>query len=227
VTGTEVRDARTQRGWRQVELATRLGVSQGYVSLLEGSRRPVPRRLAPRLAKMLNLSASTLPLPVESDATPLDSEAAARALGALGYAGFRYLGRRRPLNPAEVAVRVLRSRDVEARVVEALPWLLVRYPDLDWRWLVREAKADDLQNRLGFLVTVARQLAERKGESDTAQKLAVRERELEGSRLQREDAFRDAMTDAERRWLREHRPAAAAHWNVLTNLTADALADAR
>jgi transcriptional regulator with XRE-family HTH domain len=227
VTGTEVRDARTQRGWRQVELATRLGVSQGYVSLLECSRRPVPRRLAPRLAKVLNLSASMLPLPVESDATPLDSEAAARALGSLGYVGFRYLGRRRRLNPAEVAVRVLRSRDVEARVVEALPWLLVRYPDLDWRWLVREAKADDLQNRLGFLVTVARQLAERKGESDTAQKLLVRERELESSRLQREDSFRDAMTDAERRWLREHRPAAAAHWNVLTSLTADALADAR
>jgi hypothetical protein len=183
----------------------------------------VPRHLAPKLAKVLQLSASSLP--VESEAAPLDSEAAARALGSLGYAGFRYLGRHRLMNPAEVVVRVLRSREVEARVVEALPWLFVRYPDLDWRWLVREAKADDLQNRLGLLVTVARQLAERKGDWETARKLATRERELENSRLQREDSFRDAMTGAERRWLREHRPAAAAHWNVLTSLTADALAD--
>lgn len=224
MTGTEVREARTERGWRQAELAQRLGVSQGYVSLLEGSRRPVPRHLAPKLAKVLHMPASSLP--VESPATPLGSEAAARALGSLGYAGFRYLRGVRLLNPAEVAVRVLRSRDVEARVVEALPWLFVRYPDLDWDWLVREAKVDDLQNRLGFLVTVARQLAERKGDSETSRTLTMRERELENSRLQREDSFRDAMTGAERRWLREHRPATAAHWNVLTNLTVDALADA-
>jgi transcriptional regulator with XRE-family HTH domain len=223
MTGAEVREARTQRGWRQAELAHRLSVSQGYVSLLEGSRRPVPRHMAPKLAKVLQLSASSLP--VESEAAPLDSDAAARALGSLGYGGFRYLGRHRLLNPAEVAVRVLRSREVEARVVEALPWLFVRYPDLDWRWLVREAKADDLQNRLGFLVTVARQLAERKGDLETARKLATRERELENSRLQREDSFREVMTDAERRWLRERRPADAARWNVLTNLTAEALPD--
>jgi hypothetical protein len=44
--------------------------------------------------------------------------------------------------------------------------------------------------------------------------------------LQREDAFRSSMTEAERRWLREHRPPEAAHWNLLTNLTASALADA-
>jgi hypothetical protein len=110
--------------------------------------------------------------------------------------------------------------------VEALPWVLVRYPNLDWWWLLREAKADDLQNRLGFLVTLARQLAERKGDSETTQELGARERDLETSRLQRDDAFRSSMTDAERRWLREHRPAEAAHWNLLTNLTVSALADA-
>ena len=224
MTGTDVREARKKRRWRQAELADRLGVSQGYVSLLERSRRAVPRRLAPRLARVLNLPASSLP--VEPDATPLDANTAAQALGALGYTGFQYHGRRRRLNPAELVLRTLRSRDVDARVVEALPWVLVRYPNLDWRWLLHEAKADDLQNRLGFLVTLARQLAERKGDSDTMQELEARERELENSRLQRDDAFRSSMTEVERRWLREHRPAEAAHWNVLTNLTAIALADA-
>jgi len=37
-------------------------------------------------------------------------------------------------------------------------WVLLKYPDLDWVWLLREAKVDDLQNPLGFLVSVARQL---------------------------------------------------------------------
>jgi hypothetical protein len=41
----------------------------------------------------------------------------------------------------------------------------------------------------------------------------------EGSRLQREAAFRESMTDAERRWLREHRPSQAAHWNMLSTIT--------
>ena len=130
------------------------------------------------------------------------------------------------MNPAELLLRVLRAREVDSRVVEALPWTLLRYPNLDWPWLLREAKASDLQNRLGFLLGVARELAELRGELDAARALAAQERLLEGSRLQREDTFRDSMTEAERRWLRAHRPAQAAHWNVLSTMTASELARA-
>lgn len=224
MTGSEVRNARKHRRWTQAVLAERLGVSQGYVSLLERGQRAVPGRLTSRLARVLQLPADALP--VQSGSKPLDSERAARALGSLGFVGFRYLGGRQLLNPAELVVRVLRSRDVEARVVEALPWVLEQYPNLDWTWLMREAKVDELQNRLGYLVTLARQRAESKGDSTTAEKLARRERELAHARLQREDTFRSSMTEAERRWLRQHRPAEAAYWNVLTNLTAGALTDA-
>jgi hypothetical protein len=114
---------------------------------------------------------------------------------------------------------------IDARVVEALPWVLLKYPDLDWAWLVREAKVDDLQNRLGFLVSVARQLAEVRGEAETAKKLAKQEQTLEGSRLQREGAFRESLTDAERRWLRENRPAYATYWNMLSTVNASELAN--
>ena len=76
--------------------------------------------------------------------------------------------------------------------------------DLDWAWLVREAKVDDPQNRLGFLVTVARQLAELRGETGTAKRLAEQGANIERSRLQREGAFGESRTDAERRWLRKH-----------------------
>jgi transcriptional regulator with XRE-family HTH domain len=223
--GQDVSTARKRRGMRQVELAKLLNVSQGYVSLLERNRRPVPRALASRLASVLDLSPSKLP--VGQSATPLDAEQAARALARLGYSGFAYLRPNRALNPAEFVLRTLRSPSVDARVVEALPWVLWKFPDLDWAWLVSQVKVADLQNRLGLLVTLARQLAERHDDAEAAAKLSVRERELEGSRLQREDGFKQSLTDAERRWLRVHRPAEAAHWNMLTNLTASALADAQ
>jgi transcriptional regulator with XRE-family HTH domain len=224
VTSTELREARRERGWTQEALAVRLGVSQAYVCLLERGRRRVPRRLAERLVTLLELPLSALP--VGAQPVPLRADEAPGALGALGYPGFAYVRGGRQLNPAELLLRVLRARDVDARVVEALPWMLLRYPNLDWPWLLRETKASDLQNRLGFLLGVARELAELRGEPNAARELAAQERALEGSRLQREDTFRDSMTEAERRWLRDHRPAQAAHWNVLSAMTAIELARA-
>src|ERR1700675_1132159 len=64
-------------------------------------------------------------------------------------------------NPAEVLLGALAQDDLEPRLVEALPWLVLRYSTLDWSWVVREAKVRDLQNRLGFVVGLARQLAVR------------------------------------------------------------------
>src|SRR5207244_6034773 len=95
----------------------------------------------------------------ESPASP--RRAAARIsedLATLGYPGFAYLkshGRRR--NPYEVVLAALAQRNLEARLVEALPWLLARYADTDTRWLEDHAKIQGLQNRLGFVVTMARQ----------------------------------------------------------------------
>ncbi len=224
MTGRELRGARKERGWTQGDLAARLGVSQGYVCLLERDHRSVPGRLAHRLASLLNLSPSRRPL--SAPTAPLEADAATRALGTLGYPGFAHYRQRHTLNPAELLLRVLRTAELDARVVEALVWVVVTYPDLDWEWLTREAKVNDLQNRLGFLVTLARQLAERTGSADAAGRLARPEQALEYSRLQREDAFRPSMTDAERHWLRMNRTPEAAQWNVLTSLSAADLAHA-
>ena len=224
MSGADLRDARRERAWTQAELADRLGVTQAYVCLLERDRRAVPRQLAQKLAGLLKLSPHTLPM--SAGRASLKPEEATAALGAVGYPGFAYLRtRRRPLNPADLLLRALRAGDVDARVVEALPWVLLKYADLDWAWLLREAKVDDLQNRLGFLVSVARQLAELRGETRTAKTLAEQEQTLEGSRLQREGAFRESLTDAERRWLREHRPPHATHWNMLSTVNASELAN--
>ena len=218
MTGEDLRHGRRLRKWTQSELATKLGVSQAYVSLLEANRRPLPEQLARKVVSLLGLPATALP--VRSDSEPLDPQTVARALGALGYSGFAHLPRTRRVNPAELLVRALGSKNVEARLVEALPWLLVNYPNVDWQWLVRTAKQNDLQNRLGFLVSVAREVAGKQGNVDAAEALRYWEAVLENSRLQKEDAFsHDALTPVERAWLRSNRSPAAAQWNLLTNVS--------
>ncbi len=221
MTAVDMRQGRKAKGWTQADLSRKLGVSQGYVSLLESKRRSVPRRLAPKLVLVLGLPPTRLPV---TSSTPLSPGRVAGALGTLGYPGFAHLRYRHRLNPAEVVVRALRANNVEARVVEALPWVLMRYHDLDWQWLLREAKQHDLQNRLGFVVTVALELAERRNNVTAATTLRTWALMLQNSRLAKEDAFAgDALTGAERRWLDTNLSKEGAYWNLLTSVSADTL----
>ncbi len=222
VRGTWLRAARRRRGWTQQEAASRLGVSQGYLSLLEHEQRRVPRRLVPTLQKHFDVPADELP--VEEGPT-LNAQRLAERLAALGYPGFSYLRSQKKLNPAQVVFAALRQPNLETRLTEALPWVLLRYSTrLHWNWLLGRVKVHDLQNRLGFVVTLARALAERQKDHARAFQLADVERRLERSRLAREDTLcHDSMTEAERRWLREQRPPEARHWNLLTDLVSDHL----
>lgn len=205
----------------QEDLAAKLGVSQGYVSLLERNHRAVPRRLAVKLASVLDMTPTVLPV---RDVKTLNSNQAAKALGALGYEPFGYLAHGRRLNPAEVLVAVLRTDDVDVRVVEALPWLLVRYWDLNWEWVVRSVKQDDGQNRLGFMLCLAKGLAESLSDFKAAASLGEWEQRLQKSRLQEDDTFsRHTLTKVEVNWLRVHRSPEAARWNLLSTLNVESL----
>jgi len=218
MTGLQLKASREQRQWNQQRLAERLDVSQAYVSLLERGRRPLPPDLVDRLAALLDLPATALPL---REVRPLDGDRATKAMGTLGYDGFSYLREQQPANPAEVLVRTLGAGHLDARVVEALPWLVRTYADMDWDWVVSQAKQADLQNRLGFVVSVARGLAEAAREMQTTTVLRALEARLEHSRLQKQDAFdRSSMTKAEERWLQQHSSPEAKHWNMLSTLTA-------
>jgi transcriptional regulator with XRE-family HTH domain len=225
--GKDLKAARLEKGWTQQQAAARLNVSQTYLSLLEAGVRSAPPALARKLVAVLKLS--PLALPLDEDAGPREpsDRELAEALAALGYPGFSYLRHGPKRNPAATLLAGLAKRDLDRRVVEGLPWLVFAFYDLDWRWLIPRAKARDLQNRLGFVTSVARQLSEKASRHRAARLLSDQEAVLYESRLARQDTVcHDSMTQTERRWLREHRPPEASKWNVLTDLSAEHLSHA-
>ncbi len=219
----DLKSARLDRGWSQQEAALRLGVSQPYLAMLERGKRRLTPRLVRKVRKVFDMPPTVLP-PSGFLEAPLAKDPAqtlAKQFAALGYQGLAYLQSRGwPRNPAEVLLRALAQENLEARLVEALPWVLARYWDMDKDWLVREAKVRDLQNRLGFVTTLARSVAERSGLRNTERvhSLEELERTLARSQLAREDTLcRASMTEAERRWVRENRPEEARRWRLLTD----------
>jgi len=94
----------------------------------------------------------------------------------------------------------------------------------DWDWAVQNAKLLDRQNRLGFVVTLASQLASKSTDPSPSRKLKEYAAVLDRSRLVKEDTLcHDSLTEAERKWLRVNRPPEAEHWNLLTDLKAENL----
>jgi hypothetical protein len=204
----------------QQQAARRWKVSQAYLSLMEGGRRRVTDRLARQLARTEPALATALPLELSRRA----GDDLPRLLGSLGYPGFEYLASPRTVaNPAAVVLAALTARQVPARVTEALPWVLARFLDLDWDWLVARAKLANVQNRLGYLASLATQLAEARNDTTPSKALRAAQAQLEEARLAKEDTLGRNVTDAERQYFRQHRPDEAAHWNLLTTLRVEDL----
>jgi hypothetical protein len=185
----------------QVNAASLLGVSQPYLSLLEKGARPLTAVLRNRMKAAGGK--------VEGGTS---DDRFRSQLSALGYSGFAHVAKSRPKpSVADLLMAVLARPDADARVIEALPWLVGTYhSQLDFDWMVRQAKLQNLQNRLGFLLQVA-------GVDSPEARLAVRE--LERARLLREDTLCwDSMPAATREWMRANRTPLAEHWNVLTRV---------
>jgi transcriptional regulator with XRE-family HTH domain len=218
VSGLQVRQVRERLGLTQQQAARRWKLSQAYLSLMEGGQRRVPDRLARRLVRTDPALVTALPLDVPNAAV----KDLPTLLGALGYPGFEYLTEPRAVaNPAAVVLAALTAPSVPARVTEALPWVLVKFPDLAWDWLVAEAKLANAQNRLGYLVSLARQVAAATSNNATAlNTLDLAQGRLEDARLAKEDTLGRDVSEVERQYLRQRRPESAAHWNLLTTLSA-------
>lgn len=222
--GQELREARLQKDWTQQQAAERLGVTQAYLSMLEHGRRVLPHSLARRAVEVLHAPPTTLPLSDARLSTLHGSEKLRSELAGLGYPGFAHLRVRARRNPAEILLTALNESDLDTRVAEGLPWVALRYADMDWDWLVQNAKLFDRQNRLGFVTTLAFQLASKSREPHRSRRLKEYVGVLDRSRLVREDTFcHDSLTETERKWLRLNRPPEAKHWNLLTDMKAENL----
>ena len=84
-------------------------------------------------------------------------------------------------------------------------------------------KLANLQNRLGYVVALASEL---EGAGNGARLLPHLEPvrvQLEEARLVKEDTLGRNVTEVERQYVRQHRPDAAAHWNLLTTLRVEDL----
>jgi transcriptional regulator with XRE-family HTH domain len=217
-----MKSVRKQFGLTQAEMAEKLGVSQPYLSLLEKGRRTLPPKLAHKAVRVLGVSPTVLP-PREVGQRQVSADRLAREVAALGYPGFSHLRKGWRRNPAEVLLAALSQKNLEARLTEALPWLLLNYSDLDREWLVREARLRNLTNRLGFVVSLACQVAEKRGNGNR-QSLQELLDELRTSKLALEEPFgQDATGESEQQWLRANRPEEAKYWNLLTDWTPEML----
>lgn len=190
---------RKRNGLTQVEAAALLAVSQPYLSLLEKGVRPVTPALRSRM------KAAAFHPGVTTDRAPAQ-------LSALGYPGFAHVPPARPKpNPGALLLSILAQPDADARVVDALPWLVRRYAgQLALPALVRQGKLRNLQNRLGFVLQLA---------GVQTPEFSVAFRELESARLLQEATLCwDSMPASTRDWMRASRSPLAEHWNILTSL---------
>jgi len=190
--------------------------------MMEKGDRRVPDHFAREVTRLLRLSAAALPLPSEELLDkPVDESWVTRNLARLGYPGFAYLdkpGKKR--NPVELLLRALALHHLDPRLAEALAWLLLHFEEMDVYTLVSAAKLRGLQNRLGFTVSLARQVANHNpAYKHRSLQLLDLEKMMEPSRLAREDTYcEEEMSERMMAWVRVNRSAAARHWNLLTDL---------
>ncbi len=221
MTGHQLKKYRKKSGLTQVAAARALGVSQTYLSLLENGDRPLNLGLEKKAVRAFGLDASELPsLASEYKVGNVSDDQLTADLSALGYPGFSHYKPSRRKNPADVLLSALNADQRDARLVEALPWVVLRFANMDWNALVLTAKLHDLQNRLGFVTNVASQMAKRLGDPKRSDQLKKLESNLEPSKLERENTLcNDRMTNAEKTWLRTNRPEPAVQWHLLTDLS--------
>ena len=219
MTGPTLKEARREQALTQKEASARLGVSQPYLALLESGKRPVTAKFARKAVRVLNVSAALVPCNRNQRSRRVTTDSLAKQLSALGYPGFRYLRAGWTRNPAEVLVEALQQDELDSRVAEALPWVLLNYADVDRDWLLREVRSRNLTNRLGFVVSLAVRVEEQRGNknSDVYQKLAALETMLEDSRLEAEFSFGQRLkSERQKDWVRQNRPKEAERWHLLT-----------
>jgi transcriptional regulator with XRE-family HTH domain len=227
MTAHEFKLARLAKDWNQAEAAAKLGVSQAHLNCLEHGKRRLTADLVRRATAVYGLSPELLPPPEAFTPKLVDDQQLMERLARLEYPGFEYLTTHtHKKNPSEFLLTALSQPSLDARVAAALPWVVFRFAKPD-SWLVENARKFNLQNRLGFVVTLAKRVAESQNHPRLSE-LSQLEQTLDESRLVKEDFLpRPPRTESEKEWLRNNRTEDAAHWNLLTRMRPEHLQYAR
>jgi len=161
-------------------------------------------------------------LPLKEQKRPLANQHFAKQFASLGYPGFASIRSARKRNPVQVLLDALAQDNLEPRLTEALPWLLMNYANMSKTnrdWLLEQARLRNLTNRLGFVITLAMQILARKEEapSERYDSLALLVTNLKESHLAKEDTLCQSPSVAEKDWLKETPPKEAEYWHLLTD----------
>lgn len=213
------KSARLHKGWTQTDAAHHLGITQAYLNYLENGKRRLTTELVRRAVSVYCLPPEVLPLSGEFVPAKTSDQRLTEWLAQLGYPGFLYVRSNAPRkNPSEILLTALAQESLDGRVAEALPWVALKHSQSD-PWLVENARRFNLQNKLGFVVTLAYHLAETRNSTKRLVELSQLKDLLEESRLAAEGAFyRPPRTENERDWLKQNRTEDARHWNLLTDM---------
>ena len=213
------------KGLEQQKAAELLGVSQPYLSLLENGKRKLTRKLAEKVVKVYELPPEKLLLSEDwENLAEMSNDEIAEAVASLGYPKFSHLRKAAQMNPAQILFSALKKDDLDSRIAESLPWLVYTFHELDWDELTKYIKIFDLQNRLGFVVSLARQMAEKVKDDRKIAVLSAVETNLEKSRLFKEDVLsNESITNTERVFLKTNRSRQAKFWRVLSDLSVENL----
>jgi hypothetical protein len=143
-------------------------------------------------------------------------------LANLGYPGYaHHKDGDSQYSPTQFLLLALAENDLDRRVAEGLPWVVLANYKLDWKSVYEQAQLKGIQNRLGFTLLLARDRAVLLQKAEIAAHLSsVLECTVPSDK---EDTFANDMTKAERRWLRVHRSKQAAAWNLLSDYSAEDL----
>ena len=207
MTGNRMQQFRQNSGWNQARLAARLGVAQAYVSMME--REDVRCRIAwrggaicfscrPRFCRCPDKGAG------QTGRRGLDC----RESRPVGISWFQvFVQARTKTASCRASSPGIGPPAARTEASEALAWLLLQFEDLDAAWLVGEAESPDLQNRLGFTVSLARNVAHHSPEfGHRSRSLKALEEKLKPSRLANEGTFGGGeMSQGMPAWVRKNR----------------------
>ena len=220
MTGNVLREARRSAQMTQAAAACKLGVSQPLLAAMENNTRSITSAVAVRVVSALGVSPVHLPF----TSSVSSEEVLAGNLAALGYPGFSHLsGELR--NPAEVLFDALNREQLDARLVEALPWLPLEYSEMDWKWLYDQARRHNRQNRLGFVLMLSAKVALTRSQRQVSSKLYQALKPFYEARLAKCDTLCQASWPATMRtYAHSKRSKLAAYWNLDTRLQESDLA---